>query len=265
MKISQTRWTPDNETSDSDSNSGSDSDSSSSSPPSSPTETHDENSRTHDQPKDQRKTYKEILTTPNLQPRAAYTEARDKGFTQAPTQGTNPRSQTQTQYKETTTLEIWSRDGKSHKMEEVLDEIDSLDFDTNNKMKGIQEIDRRLGKFKITFKTNQDMRKIKEDWLNKARNGESIITPIGKKDDVEEEPNSFTLQGVPMEYPLEMVNEYMKKYVCRGTLHHQRSNPSETPAIQWRSTRQTWRSQNKNWKPNMGRPGDFGMGQGPNP
>ena len=54
---------------------------------------------------------------------------------------------------------------------------------------------------------------------------------IVKTDELEQEVNTFILQGVLMEYPLEMVREYMKKY-ARKSICHERDHPIETTPIQ---------------------------------
>ena len=116
------------------------------------------------------------------------------------------------QYLETATLEVWAKDGKSHGMEELLKEIDQLEYDGDHQMRGIQELDRRLGKFKITFKGNKEMKEMRRDWASRGQE-DTKWTPIINKEDSLEEINRFTLQGIPMEYPLEMTREHLKKYV----------------------------------------------------
>ena len=155
------------------------------------------------------KNYKEALDTPLEDVRRRYTEAKMHGIRREP----RPPNPNFPQYLETSTMEIWAMDGKSHKLEEVLQEIDDLGYDKGFKMRGIQELDRRLGKFKITFASNKEMRNVKIDWAERSRKGETIIVRLQAKHEDEQETNVFTLQGVPMEYPLEMTREYLRKYV----------------------------------------------------
>ena len=156
------------------------------------------------------------METPLEMVHKAYTEARQYGI------GKERRPQNRNnympQYMETTTLEVWAKDGKAHGIEELLNEIDSLEYDKNHQMRGIQEIDRRLGNFKITFKGNKEMKEVRRYWTNREEE-ETKWTPIIRTDQAEEEINRFTLQGIPMEYPLEMTKEYLKKYVEKPEVH----------------------------------------------
>ena len=57
------------------------------------------------------------------------------------------------------------------------------------------------------------MKEVREDWTSRSKKGDTIWIPITKKGEPEQEINTFTLQGIPIEYPLEMTREYLWKYV----------------------------------------------------
>ena len=169
------------------------------------------------------RSYKEALVeappantrTPLEMIHKAHTEARQLGIENERRPQT--RNSYMPQYLETTTLEVWAKDGKAHGIEELLNEIDNLEYDKSQQMRGIQEIDRRLGKFKITFKGNKEMKEVRQDWIDREEE-DTKWTPIIRTEQAEEF-NTFTLQGIPMEYPLEMTREYLKKYVEKPEIH----------------------------------------------
>ena len=124
------------------------------------------------------------------------------------------------EYIETNTFKVKPISGESRTMTQVLDEIDKMGLDDMDNVTGIQETDKRLGEYKVTFDSEDSKRRARETWRLEAAKGTVKMIPKGGEEAVETATgaDTFKLEGVPVEYPTTMTEEYVKRYVTNPTV-----------------------------------------------
>ena len=83
------------------------------------------------------------------------------------------------EYIEITTFKVKPIDGDYRNMAQVLDQIDIMGLDDMGNVTGIQESNKRLSKYKVTFYSNDSKRSAWETWRLEAGKGTVKMVPGG--------------------------------------------------------------------------------------